>query len=513
MAMVDSTQINQVGSGSRQSRAGDRSVSAALSHSTSSDEKVLTSFTQHYGNFIGFPDEATAASVAAASAKSRKHIVRSILKHPLTKPAAFGAGSVALTCLIGLSLTHTAKQGPGFTYNPDATPEPSDADLQADELTATANSPNPSNPLQSPAEFSQPRPAQANADSMSRIYYPRPYNNNNERAKLIEQAINQQMRELEQFSSRLSTPGNGQSDRAASSTSTPAKAPTLAATSQTTASVATPPAPAPSAADTNEATANAMPLVAAQSGQAQVEQLAPAPATAPPASEQPNAPVADVSQLAANATPASLQTATASQSDAQLRQQLEQAQNPQDLFIPASEFLTAVNSNSLNLVPLPEASSNTQSDAAPADQANSSSPAAASNPVSAASVGAKPTPLRSPLAQGSNAAQAAQPMLYGLRYFVEMPQHMIEQNGLAMLPLTGQAARELAGTHSMQLKTDQMKTFQVYRLSPEHYYKLWAYQQAESKDDFSIPAYGFVDYQRQVIIAPMLSSSADPNVG
>jgi hypothetical protein len=84
---------------------------------------------------------------------------------------------------------------------------------------------------------------------------------------------------------------------------------------------------------------------------------------------------------------------------------------------------------------------------------------------------------------------------YGIRYFLDLSRQMPAQNRLSLLALTHQAAIEVA-------QSDQVEYFRVFHLHPLQYQRVWAAMNGNVQGPRPTPAYGFIDYQRHIIVTP-----------
>jgi hypothetical protein len=94
-------------------------------------------------------------------------------------------------------------------------------------------------------------------------------------------------------------------------------------------------------------------------------------------------------------------------------------------------------------------------------------------------------------------ATPASALPQGIREYIVLGQKPAEVRRVSLMPLTEKAAAEV-------VNTKQVGTFAVRQVSPQDYQKEWLSSNPNSSDDpnmaLAFPAYGFIDYQRQVIV-------------
>jgi hypothetical protein len=97
----------------------------------------------------------------------------------------------------------------------------------------------------------------------------------------------------------------------------------------------------------------------------------------------------------------------------------------------------------------------------------------------------------------SNPASAATSLPEGIREYVVLGQKPAETRRVSLMPLTEKAAVEA-------VNTKQVGPFAVRQVTTQEYQKEWIASNPNFKDDpgmtLAFPAYGFIDYQRQVIV-------------
>jgi hypothetical protein len=120
------------------------------------------------------------------------------------------------------------------------------------------------------------------------------------------------------------------------------------------------------------------------------------------------------------------------------------------------------------------------------------------------------TPIASPKSLPDTAPKAVSSNKFQLpsklQDFLTFPQQNARASAITLLPLTDQAAKELQGSQ-------QIAQFTVRNLAPQDYQQEWLIsskipEAAEASS--SLPTYGFIDYQRKVIVLLQGSSNTQP---
>ncbi|MCY7392310.1 MAG: hypothetical protein LH647_12750, partial [Leptolyngbyaceae cyanobacterium CAN_BIN12] len=89
-----------------------------------------------------------------------------------------------------------------------------------------------------------------------------------------------------------------------------------------------------------------------------------------------------------------------------------------------------------------------------------------------------------------------------LQDFVTLAQRAPVTKPMTLMPLTQQAATE-AGQYQ------QLEQFIIRQVAAQDYQKEWS-ASSKSSDSSGYPAYGFIDYQRQVIVVLSERTQANP---
>jgi hypothetical protein len=93
------------------------------------------------------------------------------------------------------------------------------------------------------------------------------------------------------------------------------------------------------------------------------------------------------------------------------------------------------------------------------------------------------------ISQSINAAQT-------IRHFLDVSKKLPKDLNIAVVPLTQQATTVIP-------RANELGDFQVFRLPMKDYENAWARFTQEAKQVVSVPEFGFIDYQQQVIVLPL----------
>lgn len=411
---------------------------------------------------------------------------RSPLSQPLVASGLIGVGGLALTLAVGWTLTEEADQ-PNFSFRENPTPEPFNADAASTSgagLTAETVKPSLGLP-----EFSSSSRVKPSAGRLPEVSVSRTLRSPG-RSTAIAAMLDQQSQDLDRLARALA---------AQNSTAQPAIEGALSQAMKDEAA-----SPDASAQSPVQSEGQTLPSVSATSPEVTVAEMPSVPAT-PEVGTSAQAPAeAGIPGGSGNAIaafdPSTIQKLAVSPSDAPATPAAPtaapMAMGALGRFVPASEL--AVN---------PSMTLAAYAATVPADMLDELYAMQAAGSVDALQSTQTATAPTAAAAEAPVATAAPQPETngnQGIRYFVALAQEPNNPQRVWMLPLTNQAATEVASA-------DKVDAFRVFRLPTQEYQRVWlAVRSVNPSQEASAPLYGFIDYQRQIIVMPVAAAAATP---
>lgn len=437
----------------------------------------VQSFARHYQRFVGYSVDEHLFWKYAASSMNTTYPKPSLWSYPLTKTIVMGAGSIAATLAIGVMLSESSDSQPTFTYRTDpAAPQLSPA-AQTSPSDSRPIIEQPDSSLPNAVEFSNSHRLSASltgqlpevaishtsAHFLSRHPAVEPSDGSSDRHYLTDLA------RIEALANRApqSTP---QPPSANELTSRPSADPILAIAQGMPAVTSSPPLlsraslPGETLESQSASSDGAIALSNSESGQE---------------------PVSPNSLVSATPTPELQVTDPATQTDGVSHEELSV------LEISPSVTLGAFESARSELMPEAAIAQSTPTSSVLTDMASSESPQRNRATIDPAAVTLKPSDADPDKARES---------LLGIQYFLTLANQVTTPTHYSLLPLTEKAASEA-------WRLPQIPRFRIFRLTPNDYQQAWALINVNNNDAPSTPNYGFIDYQRLLIVLPAPAAS------
>jgi hypothetical protein len=505
---------------------------------------VVESFSSHYHKFLGYqPGEEELWWSGAAGEQFSEDPRQPFWSHPLAKTGILGASGLAATLLVGVALSETANdKPPRFTFR-DPTLS-SQLDLSKDQAETSATPQVSVSPAAPSVEFSDSQPAssassdQSNAETLPEVEIPQftqspgPWNLPNR----------PMLREDTGVTSRISRPMV--SDR--SSAATPAlpqpqpqsvrPSPDLSQSSADRTRLA----PAPLASGTQSpmlSVLDRLPMLEAEPQEMEATgAVGSTPLAANPSADVPVAPTADTPAASntgavypgSEALPLPAQPPLPSTpvdgsqvNDPQTKLSFEQLP-----MLPIAEPTPAANATAPEPTPFPtqpgvefeqpngterflsDRSLSFSQQAAATQNVMTYYPVfgatvqsavqlvanAATRPDSAAQTSVVPIAAATPHSGATANVAKTSPALNSLRDFLNY-KRLSSSSTARVMPLTRQAATEVQHTNAVE-------QFRIFQLAPREYQTAWVIRKGAVGQQTPTPTYGFIDYQRQIIVMP-----------